>query len=72
MSAFTNIDQFQVSGFSDLDADTVSDFTDIGEFGVEITTIGYGEGGFGEGPYGGYSIRTLNASFTRWTDIETP
>ncbi|MCI0554203.1 MAG: hypothetical protein L0287_24905, partial [Anaerolineae bacterium] len=50
-----------------------SDFFPIGDEGVvTIEGSGWGEGGFGEGPWGGGTTVILSGGETVWTEIETP
>ena len=72
MSDFTNEIEISGGSFSNISEDSVSAFVNIGEFGVITINTGFGDGGFGEGPYGGYSETSVDGSTTIWTNIETP
>lgn len=72
MSSFANEIEISGGGFSNIAEDADSDFVNIGEFGAITVDIGFGDGGFGEGPYGGYSTTIIDISPTVWTNIETP
>lgn len=52
--------------------DDVTDFTDIGDVGFVDVVSGYGDGGFGEGLYGGSGTVETNFITTEWTDIVRP
>lgn len=51
----------------------MSDFIPIGDEGVTtIVGVGFGDGGFGEGPFGGSTTLVINPQLTQWTEINTP
>lgn len=73
MSDFSNI--IDVSGvFTDFELDEGVDFVAIGEGGVIIVEgSGYGDDGYGDGPYGGSTTTIIiDNPTTVWTNINTP
>lgn len=74
MSDFTNVIDSGVVFSNISESDTV-DFTPTGDDGLIIvtTTSRYGEGVFGEGPYGGGTTTVIiGVPTTVWTNIDTP
>jgi hypothetical protein len=71
VSDFTNIED-SITEFVETDSDDVCPFVMTGDQGTIVTTeSGFGELGFGEGPFGGGILSMVNAS-TEWTEIDTP
>jgi len=59
--------------FGETELDTGVDFVSMGDAGViVILGTGFGEDGFGEGPFGGMASFMLSAPETEWTPIDTP
>lgn len=73
MSDFTNVTEAE-SAFDSVELDEGVDFYDAGDFEtIIIEGTVYGEGNYGEGPYGG-SGGSVVISYpeTEWTNIDTP
>lgn len=63
----------EVVAFSDYEVgDDVVDFVPTGDFGAVTTTIGWGDGEWGNMPWGGTSTTILTGNTTIWTNIDTP
>jgi hypothetical protein len=72
MSDFTNIIRVAVP-FTATELDAGVDFVPSGDLGtITITGSGFGEGRFGETPFGGTQTVIVSAGKTNWTNIETP
>lgn len=72
MSDFTN--ETEIAGiFSKYELDDGVDFQATGDFGLlTIEDYGWGEGGWGDIPWGGGQTVIIDTPTTIWTNIETP
>lgn len=71
MSDFANIQEFR-SAFTEAELDDGVDFVATGDNGfLVIPGSGFGEDGFGEGPFGGEDL-IVHGITTPWTNINTP
>lgn len=72
MSDFTN--SVDVGGtFIAIQPDTPVDFVNIGDIGLLVTEgLRFGEGGFGQGPFGGGTGLMISGGITIWININTP
>lgn len=72
MSDFTNV--VDISGtFEETELDEGVDFYATGDYSsIVIFGGGFGEGEFGDGPFGGTQTVVLTVPTTTWVDVDEP
>jgi len=72
MADFTNTIEQGVP-FTSVELDEGIDFVGVGDAGtITVEGSAYGEGNYGEGPYGGSATYILSYGTTEWTNVDTP